>query len=132
MRRASVLLGALALALGAAATASAGTASEFEGHHRQVLRIVIVRGLTTADLPRLARRGAVGLVVPNAGPWTSGPDALAGLVRGILYNARLPRPHDMVLVHVTKSDRVPADGPAIVLGMPPRSGCETMPATRSR
>jgi hypothetical protein len=121
MRLPAAVAAACLLALAAAGTASAGGASEFTGHHRQAYRIVIVPWLTTANLPALADRGAVGLLVPNAGPWTSGSDALAGLVRGTLYNARLPRPTDTVLVHVEKSLAIPDHGSAIVLGMPPQS-----------
>ena len=41
------------------------------------------------------------------------------MVRGILYNTRLPRPHDAVLIHVTQSTEIPAHGPVIVVGLPP-------------
>ena len=41
------------------------------------------------------------------------------MVRGILYNTRLPRPHDTVLIHVTQATEIPAHGPAIVIGLPP-------------
>jgi hypothetical protein len=120
MRRASALTVACLLAAAVAGSAGAGTSSEFAGHHRQVFRIVVVRGLSTADLPLLARRGAVGLLVPNAGPWTSAADALAGMVRGVLYNARLPRPTDSILIRVDHASTIPRRGPAIVVGMPPQ------------
>src|SRR2546430_13159628 len=51
----------------------------------------LFRSLTLGDLPQLATEGAVGLMVPNAGPRTSQAAAFAGMVRGILYNTRLPR-----------------------------------------
>ena len=41
------------------------------------------------------------------------------MVRGILYNTRLPRPHDTVLIHVQQANEIPAHGPAIVIGLPP-------------
>jgi hypothetical protein len=120
MGRAPALIAACVLAAVTAGTANAGAASEFAGHHRQVFRVVIVEGLSNEDLPVLARRGAVGLLVPNAGPRTSAADALAGMVRGILYNARLPRPTDSILIRVVHSSSIPARGPAILVGMPPQ------------
>ena len=106
----------LLLALVLAAPAAAG---DFTGHHTQAFRVVVVPGLTIADLPQLATEGAVGLLVPNAGPRTSQGDAFAGMVRGILYNTRLPRPHDSVLIHVQQSQTIPEHGPVIVVGLPP-------------
>src|SRR5258706_8184477 len=58
-------------------------------------------------------------MVPNAGPRTSQAAAFEGMVRGILYNTRLPRPHDSVLIHVTQATEIPAHGPVIVVGLPP-------------
>ena len=109
------------LALCAAALVFAGTATanDFTGPHKQVFRVVVVHGLTIGDLPQLATEGAVGLLVPNAGPRTSQAAAFAGMVRGILYNTRLPRPHDAVLIHVQQSTSIPAHGPVIVVGLPP-------------
>jgi hypothetical protein len=100
-------------------SAAARTSNDFTGQHRQVFRVVVVKGLTLGDLPQLATEGAVGLMVPNAGPRTSQAAAFAGMVRGILYNTRLPRPHDSVLIHVTQSTEIPAHGPVIVVGLPP-------------
>ena len=121
-------LAACVLALAAAGTARAGTQSEFAGHHRQVLAVVVVPSLGKADLRLLARRGAaIGLLVPNAGPRTSAGDAFAGMVRGILYNARLARPADSVLIRVRRAPTLPRHGPAIVLALPPQ---HTVPNTR--
>jgi hypothetical protein len=117
MRRGFVLLCLLGCAAAAAGTARAS--NDFTGHHRQVIPVVVVKGLSLADLQGLAQVGAVGLLVPNAGPRTSAGDAFAGMVRGVLYNARLPRPHDLVLIHVTKANRIPRHGPLIVVGLPP-------------
>jgi hypothetical protein len=100
---------ALALVLASGASAES---SEFAGHHRQVIPVVVVRGMTLGDLPALANEGAaVGLLVPNAGPRTSQADAFAGMVRGILYNTRLPKPRDAVLIHVRRSTDIPARRP---------------------
>jgi hypothetical protein len=117
MKRAVVLVCLLACA--AAGSAAARASSDFTGHHRQVIPVVVVRGLSLADIPGLAQEGAVGLLVPNAGPRTSAGDAFAGMVRGVLYNARLPRPNDFVLIHVTKANEIPRHGPLIVVGLPP-------------
>ena len=116
--RALVVVCALALLL--AEHAGAQTSSDFAGHHRQIFRVVVVRDLSIADLPQLAAAGAVGLVVPNAGPRTSEADAFAGMVRGVLYNTRLAWPRaDVVLIHVDKARSIPLGGPAIVIGLPP-------------
>ena len=96
MKAAPALLVACACALVVSGSAAAKTSDDFSGHHRQVFRVVVVKGLTLGDLPQLATEGAVGLMVPNAGPRTSQAAAFAGMVRGILYNTRLPRPHDPV------------------------------------
>jgi len=110
---------ACAFALVLSGSAAAKTSNDFAGHHRQVFKVVVVRGLALGDLPVLATEGAVGLVVPNAGPRASQASAFAGMVRGILYNTRLPRPRDVVLIHVQQASEIPAHGPAIVIGLPP-------------
>ncbi|MGH3050709.1 MAG: hypothetical protein ACRDLK_11170, partial [Gaiellaceae bacterium] len=115
----ALLAGVLALAM--AGTAAAANQSEFQGHHRQILTIVVVPKLYPGNVAALQREGAaLGLVVPNAGPETSAGDAFAGMVRGILYNARLAKPTDAILVHVVHSTTVPTHGPAIVLALPPQ------------
>jgi hypothetical protein len=98
--KATALVFACALALVLTGTAAADTSNDFAGHHRQVFPVYVVRGLTLGDLPQLATEGAVGVMVPNAGPRTSQAAAFAGMVRGILYNTRLPWPHDTVLIRV--------------------------------
>jgi hypothetical protein len=115
--RASVLVCAFALVL--ASSAAAKVSDDFAGHHRQVFPVYVVRGLTLGDLPQLATEGAVGVMVPNAGPRTSQAAAFAGMVRGVLYNTRLPMPRDVVLIHVKQTNAIPAHGPAIVVGLPP-------------
>src|SRR5205085_12467529 len=110
---------ACACALALSGSAAAKTSNDFAGHHRQVFPVYIVKGLTLADLPELATEGAVGIMVPNAGPMTSQAAAFAGMVRGILYNTRLPRPHDTVLIHVKATNSIPQHGPAVVVGLPP-------------
>jgi hypothetical protein len=119
VRTLRTLVIAVAGALILTGTASARTSNDFVGHHRQVFPVVVVRGLTLGDLPQLATEGAVGLMVPNAGPRTSQAAAFAGMVRGILYNTRLRFPRDAVLIRVEKATEIPAHGPAIVVGLPP-------------
>jgi hypothetical protein len=113
------LVATCALALAVSGSAAAHTSSDFSGQHRQVFTVYVVRGLSLGDLPQLATEGAVGLMVPNAGPRTSQAAAFAGMVRGILYNTRLPRPRDQVLIRVRHTSEIPAHGPAIVVGLPP-------------
>ena len=127
--RALVLASTLALVI--SGSAAARTSPDFFGHDRQVFDVYVVKGLTLGDLPQLATEGAVGLMVPNAGPRTSQAAAFAGMVRGILYNTRLPRPHDRVLIRVRHATEIPAEGPAIVVGLPPRPRRRTTAATRS-
>ena len=115
--RASLLACALALVL--ASGAAAKVSDDFAGHHRQVFPVYVVRGLTLGDLPQLATEGAVGVMVPNAGPRTGQAAAFAGMVRGVLYNTRLPMPRDVVLIRVKHTNEIPAHGPAIVVGLPP-------------
>jgi len=110
---------ACACALVLSGSAAAKVSDDFAGHHKQVFPVYVVRGLTLGDLPQLATEGAVGLMVPNAGPRTGQAAAFAGMVRGVLYNTRLPKPHDIVLIRVKQTNEIPAHGPAIVVGLPP-------------
>ena len=73
-------------------------------------RVVAVPGLAAAEVARLARLGAVGLVVPDAGPTTSQARAVRALARGEVVNSLRGRPADgHVLVRVevvaTPTDR---------------------------
>ena len=116
----TLVLAALLLAFGAGRADAQDLPREFRGHHVQVTPVVIVQGLTLADLPQLAPNGAVGLIVPSAGPQTSAALSFAGIVRGVLHNARLgPRPNGPVLIHVERSRVIPLTKNTIVLGLPP-------------
>jgi hypothetical protein len=85
--------------------------------------VLVVPGLALEDLQTLENRlgGAVGILVPGAGPTTSGPDALASLVRGQVRNSlRGGRPTGPVLIRVARG-RLPAAAlqrPLIVLSLP--------------
>jgi hypothetical protein len=83
------------------------------------LPIVVVPGLQLADLTRLEKRGAVGLLVPAKGPTTDFTSAWAALERGSARNSRLGGlPRAPVRVRATVRARIPAVGPFIVLGLP--------------
>jgi hypothetical protein len=100
---------ALALALTAVAAAPAAAAE---------LRVVVVPELEFADLEAMSQQGAVGLLVPDAGPETSAARSLAALERGAVRNSLLgdDPPGDPVLE--AGFARSPPPGPAIVLGLP--------------
>jgi hypothetical protein len=116
----ALVLAAVLLASGAEPADAQDLPREFRGYYRQMTPVVVVRGLTLADLPELAPNGAVGLLVPSAGPQTSAALSFAGIVRGVLHNARLgPRPNGPVLIHVDKSRVIPMTKNTIVLGLPP-------------
>jgi hypothetical protein len=116
----TLVLATLLLALAAGRADAQDVPREFWGHHRQATPVVVVRGLTLADLPELAPNGAVGLMVPSAGPRTSEGLAFAGIVRGVLHNGRLgARPKGPVLIHVEKSRSIPLTSNVIVIGLPP-------------
>jgi hypothetical protein len=81
-------------------------------------RVVVVPGLELDDLTVLEERGAIGLLVPGAGPETSAAAARAALVRGEARNSLRGLPTGPVLIRVQTEPTVPASGPAIVLGLP--------------
>jgi hypothetical protein len=78
--------------------------------------VVVIRGLELDDLADVD--GAVGLLVPDAGPETSGERARASLVRGERRNSlRGGLPSGPVEIRFRESDELPS-GPAVVLGLP--------------
>ena len=82
------------------------------------LRVVVVPGLELADLRPLSERGAVGLLVPDAGPETSASRALAALERGEVRNSLLGGdPGGEPLVEAEFAQGPPARR-VIVLGLP--------------
>jgi hypothetical protein len=88
------------------------------------LPVVVVPGLELSDLQPLQSRGAVGLLVPAAGPRTSAAAARAALVRGRVRNSlRGGFPDGPVLIRVETSPKVSNKvlqglGRGIVLGLP--------------
>ncbi|HET9324696.1 MAG TPA: hypothetical protein VFO03_12520 [Gaiellaceae bacterium] len=86
------------------------------------LRVVVVPGLETGDLSALEGRGAVGLLVPDAGPRTSAARARAALERGAIRNSLLGGlPEGNPRLQVETAATVPA-GDAIVLALPRGGG----------
>ena len=85
------------------------------GAEAAALPVVVVPQL---ELESLSGRGAVGLLVPGAGPETSAALARAALVRGEVQNSlRDGPPPGPPLIAPRASAEVP-DGPAIVLALP--------------
>ena len=83
------------------------------------LRVVAVPGLGLDSLESLARRGAVGLVVPGAGPTVSEEAAVRTLARGRVRNSLrggVPSGPDLVPVEVAAAP--PAGDRVIVVGVP--------------
>jgi hypothetical protein len=100
---------ALGLALAALHPGLAGAAQ---------LRVVVVPGLEVSDLEALAQKGAVGLLVPDAGPETSAAHSLASLERGKVRNSLLGgEAGGDRLVEAQFSQGVPDDR-MIVVGLP--------------
>lgn len=86
--------------------------------HAQSFRVVVVPGLEPGDLAALTDRGAIGLLVPDAGPKTSAARSRAALERGAVRNSILGGlPGGSSLLEVETAAAVPA-GPAIVLALP--------------
>jgi hypothetical protein len=80
--------------------------------------VVVVPGLTLQQLAQLEERGAIGLLVPGAGPETSAELARAALLRGEVRNSlRDGVSESPPLISVATSASLPT-APAIVLALP--------------
>jgi hypothetical protein len=98
---------------------TAGQAQATAGRGSTDFEVVVVPGFTLADLERVENQGAVGLLVPGAGPETSSELARAALVRGEVRNSlRDGLPEGEPLLSVTTGSLGSASGPAIYLGLP--------------
>jgi hypothetical protein len=105
-----IRLAAVALALFAFAAGEARAAG-FE--------VIVVPGLGLPDLARLEEHGAIGLLVPSAGPETSAELARAGLLRGqVAHSLRGSLPAGTLLIRTRTGPLGSADGPAIYVGLP--------------
>jgi hypothetical protein len=81
-------------------------------------RVVVIPGLEVEDLAQLEDMGAVGLLVPGAGPETSAALARAALVRGEVRNSlRDGFAEGPPLISFEASPSLPP-APAIVLALP--------------
>ena len=115
MRRVVLIAVLVALVASAAATAAQARTEPAQ----QPFRVLIVDHLRLADLQRLEKRGAVGLLVPGVGPTTNRRRALASLLRGAVVNARLggvPRGPQLIGTHAATG--IPTAHPVIVLALP--------------
>src|SRR5438105_4137405 len=86
---------------------------------------MIISHFTIADLSRLERRGAVGLLVPGVGPTVNRREALAALVRGAVRNARMGGvPSGPPVISATAPSGFPTGKPEgaveIIVALPPR------------
>jgi hypothetical protein len=85
-------------------------------------RVVIVDHLAGWQLRQLARHGAVGLLVPGAGPTTNRRQALAQLVRGRQMNAHLGGvPDGPPLLSANLATGTPSHARTIIVTLPPKS-----------
>ena len=99
--------------LGLLAAAFAGSA------HAQAFRVVVVPGLQAHELRTVASHGAVGLLVPGAGPETSARAAAVMLAQGVVRNSlRGAPPSGPVRIRVEQSRSIPTGGRFIVVGLP--------------
>lgn len=111
----------LAAVVVSAAALSPTTASAKTMPPQQPLRILVVSRLSPHDLALLARRGAVGMLVPGVGPTTNRRQALAALVRGRVENARLGGiAKGPVLVDAVAATGFPTGRPVIIVTLPPK------------
>ena len=84
-------------------------------------RVVIVDHLSKTQLRHMAVHGAVGLLVPGAGPTTNRRQALAQLVRGAQMNAHLGGvPSGPRLISTALVTGTPTGMRTIVVAMPPK------------
>ncbi len=106
------LLLAVLVALVAAAPAGAEA--------RQQLPVVVVPGLSLADLPELSVHGAVGLLVPANGRETSGAQARAALAQGETRPSYLDGgvPSGASLITYETTDSIDFARSQIVVGLP--------------
>jgi hypothetical protein len=85
-------------------------------------RVIILDHMAGWQLRLLARHGAVGLLVPGAGPTTNRRQALAQLVRGRQMNAHLGGvPQGPALLSANLATGTPSHARTIVITLPPKS-----------
>src|SRR5579864_7011944 len=85
-------------------------------------RVVILDHMAGWQLRQFARHGAVGLLVPGAGPTTNRRQALAQLVRGRQENAQLGGvPAGQPLLSANLATGTPSHARTIIVTLPPKS-----------
>jgi hypothetical protein len=98
---------------------TAGEAQATAGRGPTDFEVVVVPGFTVADLELVEDEGAVGLLVPGAGPEASAELARAALVRGEVRNSlRNGLPEGEPRVSLATGSLGSASGPAIYVGLP--------------
>src|SRR6059036_3999251 len=114
--RSSLVLLVLLVCLGGAASAAAKTVPG-----SPPFRVLVVDHLSASQLRRMAAHGAVGLLVPGAGPTTNRRQALAQLVRGEQVNAHLGGvPSGPRVITAALATGTPTGMRTIVVAMPPK------------
>ena len=85
-------------------------------------RVVILDHMAGWQLRQFARHGAVGLLVPGAGPTTNRRQALAQLVRGRQQNAHLGGvPSGPPILSANSATGTPSHTRTIIVTLPPKS-----------
>jgi hypothetical protein len=85
-------------------------------------RVVILDHMAGWQLRQFARHGAVGLLVPGAGPTTNRRQALAQLVRGRQENAQLGGvPAGQPLLSANLATGTPSHARTIIVTLPPKT-----------
>jgi len=120
MLRRLCLLIFLLLGLAVLVTAAPATAKTVPGS--PPFRVVILDHMAGWQLRQFARHGAVGLLVPGAGPTTNRRQALAQLVRGRQENAQLGGvPAGQPLLSANLATGTPSHARTIIVTLPPKS-----------
>lgn len=120
-----LLLAALGAALAWTAAASARPDAtvpmQWQRAHPHQFRVFVVPSISPRQLAQLARRGAVGLMVPGVGSKTNRRYAVASLVRGMNINPYLHTvPAGGVLLRLSHASRIPRSTEVIIVTLPPK------------
>ncbi|HKI92091.1 MAG TPA: hypothetical protein VJ986_07300 [Gaiellaceae bacterium] len=111
----------LGLLLGAAGLLAAAPAGAKTVPGQPPFRVLVLDHLNRAQFDQLARRGAVGLLVPGVGPTTNRRQSLAELVRGAEVNARMGGvPSGPRLVDPMHATGTPTGPDVVAVVLPPK------------
>ena len=104
-----------------AALAAAGPAMSKTVPGSPPFRVLVVDHLSPSQLRHMAMHGAIGLLVPGAGPTTNRRQALAQLVRGAQVDAHLGGvPSGPRVISAALATGTPTGMRTIVVAMPPK------------